>query len=52
MNNIVLIGAGGTGMSGLAMMLYDIGYKNIICINNIQTDLTNRLEHHGLKVII
>lgn len=34
------------------MMLFNIGYKNIICINNIQTDLTNRLTHHGLKVII
>lgn len=52
MNNIVLVGAGGTGMSWLAMMLFDIGYKNIVCINNIQTDLTNRLEQHGLNVII
>ena len=34
------------------MMLFDICYKNIICINNTQTDLTNRLAHHGLKVII
>jgi UDP-N-acetylmuramate-alanine ligase len=39
-------------MSWLAMMLFDIGYKNIVCINNIQTDLTDRLTHHGLKVII
>lgn len=52
MNNIVLVGAGGTGMSWLAMMLFDIGYKNIVCINNIQTDLTDRLSRHGLKVII
>jgi len=34
------------------MMLFDIGYKNIVCINNTQTDLTNRLENHGLKMII
>ena len=52
MNNIVLVWAWWTGMSWLAMMLFDIWYKNIICINNIQTDLTNRLTHHGLKVII
>lgn len=52
MNNIVLIWAWWTGMSWLAMMLFDIGYKNIICINNIQTDLTERLIHHWLKVII
>ena len=52
MNNIVFVGAGGTGMSWLAMLLFDIGYKNIICINNIQTDLTDRLSRHGLKVII
>ena len=52
MNNIVLVWAWWTGMSWLAMMLFDIWYKNIICINNIQTDLTNRLTRHGLKVII
>ncbi len=39
-------------MSWLAMMLFDIGYKNIVCINNVQTDLTDRLVRHGLKVII
>lgn len=39
-------------MSWLAMMLFDIGYKNIVCINNIQTDLTDRIKRHGLKVII
>lgn len=52
MNNIVFVGAGGTGMSWLAMLLFDIGYKNIICINNIKTDLTDRLLRHGLQVII
>jgi len=52
MNNIVLVWAWWTGMSWLAMMLFDIGYKNIICINNTQTDLTDRLRNHWLKVII
>lgn len=52
MNNIVFVGAWWTGMSWLAMMLFDIGYNNIICINNVQTDLTDRLVRHGLKVII
>jgi UDP-N-acetylmuramate-alanine ligase len=52
MNNIVLVWAWWTGMSWLAMMLFDIGYKNIVCINNVQTDLTDRLARHGLKVII
>lgn len=51
-NNIIFVGAGGTGMSWLAMMLYDIGYHNIICINDVETDLTDRLSRHGLKVII
>ncbi len=50
--NIVFVGAWWTGMSWLAMMLFDIGYKNIICINNVQTDLTDRLQSHGLKVVI
>ena len=52
MKNIVFVGAGGTGMSWLAMLLFDLGYKNIICINNITTALTDRLEAHGLKVIL
>ena len=39
-------------MSGLAMMLYDLGYHTIVCINNVENDLTDRLESHGLKVII
>ena len=52
MNNIVFVWAWWTGMSWLAMMLFDLGYKNIICINNIQTDLTDHLKAHGLKVII
>jgi UDP-N-acetylmuramate-alanine ligase len=34
------------------MMLFDIGYKNIVCINNVQNNLTDRLVRHGLKVII
>lgn len=51
-NTIVLVGAGGTGMSGLAMILYDMGYRHIVCINNVENDLTDRLVRHGLKVII
>lgn len=39
-------------MSGLAMMLADIGYTNIVCIDQKKTDLTDRLERHGLKVVI
>ncbi len=52
MNNIVLIWAGGTGMSWLAMMLYDLWYHHLICINNISTDLTDHLISHGIKVVI
>ena len=52
MKNIVLVWAWWTGMSWLAMMLFDIGYQNIVCINNIQTDLTDHLIAHGLKVFI
>ena len=52
LHNIVLVGAGGTGMSGLAMMLYVLGYRDIVCINNVENDLTDRLKVHGLNVII
>lgn len=52
LNNIVFVWAGGTGMSGLAMMLYELWYDNIVCINDVTNDLTDKLEHRGLRVII
>ncbi|MDD3263217.1 MAG: Mur ligase family protein [Candidatus Absconditabacteria bacterium] len=52
MGNIVLVGAGGTGMSGVAGILHELGFTNIICIDNNQSQLTDNLQKKGLKVII
>ncbi|MFA6256332.1 MAG: cyanophycin synthetase [Candidatus Absconditabacterales bacterium] len=52
MSNIVLVGAGGTGMSGVAGMLHDLGYTNIVCIDANQSQLTDKLKEKGLNVII
>ena len=39
-------------MSGIAWMLHDLWYTNIICIDAIQSELTDRLQTKWLKVII
>ncbi|MFA7298100.1 MAG: cyanophycin synthetase [Candidatus Absconditabacterales bacterium] len=49
---IILIGAGGTGMSGVAGILNDLGYTNIVCIDANESELTDKLKAKGLKVII
>ncbi|MCF7834975.1 hypothetical protein K9M48_02875 [Candidatus Gracilibacteria bacterium] len=50
--NIVLIGAGGTGMSGVAGILHDLGFSNLVCIDGFQSQLTDKLKEKGIKVII
>lgn len=49
---LVLIWAWWTGMSGVAGMLHDLWYSNIICIDANQSELTNKLKAKGLEVII
>ncbi len=39
-------------MSGVAWMLHDLWYTNIVCINDNQNELTDKLEAKGMKVII
>jgi len=52
MSNIVLIWAWWTGMSGVAWILQDLWYTNIVCIDAHQSELTDKLKEKGLKVII
>jgi len=52
MSKIILVWAWWTGMSGVAGMLADLWYTNIICIDGIQSELTDKLKAKGLKVII
>ncbi|MBP7885011.1 hypothetical protein KAZ93_02460 [Patescibacteria group bacterium] len=39
-------------MSGLAMLLDQLGYKNLIAINDVENQLTQRLHDRNIKVII
>ena len=50
--NIVLVWAGWTWMSGVAWLLYDLWYTNLVCIDGFQSELTDKLEKKWLKVII
>jgi len=50
--NIVLVWAGGTGMSGIAGILHELWFTNIICIDSAQSQLTDNLQKKWLKVII
>ncbi len=52
MRNIVLVWAGGTGMSWVAGMLHELWYMNIVCIDAVQSQLTDKLDAKGMKVII
>jgi len=49
---IVLVWAWWTGMSGVAWMLCDLWYTNIVCIDANQSELTDKLKTKGLQVII
>lgn len=39
-------------MSGVAWMLHDLWYTNIVCIDAVQSELTDKLQAKWLKVII
>jgi len=52
MGNIVLVGAGGMGMSALAMLFQELGYSNIVCIDASQSEATDKLVAKGLKVVL
>jgi len=52
MRNIVFVGAWGTGISAIAMLMYDLWYSNLVCIDAVQSQVTDRLEGLWIKVII
>jgi len=52
MKNIVLIWAGWTWMSGVAGMLHDLWFENLVCVDSTQSQLTDRLVVKWLNVII
>ncbi len=50
-DNIVLVWAGGTGLSSLGFLLSDLWYTNIIGIDNSQSQITAWLEKVGVQMI-
>ncbi len=49
---IILVWAWWTGMSGVAGILHDLWYTNIVCIDSAQSELTDKLKAKWLQVII
>lgn len=52
MSKIILVWAWWTWMSGVAWILQDLWYTNIVCIDANQSELTDKLKDKGLHVII
>ena len=52
MRNIVLVGAWWTWMSGVAWMLHDLWYTNIVAIDAVESQLTQKLRDQWMKMII
>lgn len=51
MTNIVLVGAGGTGISSLWFLLNSLGYKNIIGIDSVPWQISQQLETAWIQMI-
>lgn len=51
MAQIVLVGAGGTGLSSLGFLLTKLGYNNIIGIDNTPGQISQQLESVGVHMI-
>tara|TARA_B100001540_G_scaffold82373_3_gene73945 strand:- start:4485 stop:5879 length:1395 start_codon:yes stop_codon:yes gene_type:complete len=49
LNNIHFVGIGGSGMSGIAEVLFNLGYK-ITGSDKTESDITNRLSNMGIDI--
>jgi len=49
LNNIHFVGIGGSGMSGIAEVLFNLGYK-ITGSDKTESDITNRLSSMGIDI--
>ena len=49
---IVLIGAGGSGISNLAYILQELWYDNLLAIDGFESQITQALEKNGIKTLI
>ena len=49
LNNIHFVGIGGSGMSGIAEVLFNLGYK-VSGSDKLESDTTNRLRDMGIEI--
>lgn len=49
---IVLVGAGGSGMSNIAHILRDLGYTNLLAIDGAISQITEALAQKGIPLQI
>ncbi|MDO4713253.1 MAG: Mur ligase domain-containing protein [bacterium] len=49
---IVLVGAGGSGISNLAYILDELGYTNLLAIDGYESQITQALRDKGIPLII
>ena len=49
---IVLVGAGGSGISNLAYILQELWYNNLLAIDGFESQITQALEKNGIKTLI
>ncbi|MBS8121566.1 glutamate ligase domain-containing protein [Candidatus Vampirococcus lugosii] len=50
--NIIIVGAGGTGLNNIANLFFQFGYQNLICIDKYDSENTKKLVDKGIKTII
>lgn len=52
MSKIILVWAGGTWMSAIAGILHKLNFKNLVCIDANQSQITDNLQNMWIDVII
>ena len=50
LNNIHFVGIGGSGMSGIAEVLFNLGYE-VTGSDAAESDITNRLNDMGIDIV-
>lgn len=50
--NIVLVGAGGSGMSNIAHILWDLGFHNLVAIDSAESQTLDGLKNKNISVIV
>jgi len=50
--SLILVWAGGSGMSALAQLMVDLSLPNIVCIDQAATPQSEQLAHQGVKILV